>query len=212
MCVFRFEVLIFAIGLNSSVLVSLSFDCFVAVCWPMKFHSIMTTKQFWWANSSLVAFFAIKCFIFIPYFGLQHEGYLQTLCDLPRVMPIPYLLFNFLLGAIVWSTVFILNVNVTIGVLLALVKRQNLTSGENKMSGTLLKLVIRLLVIILASIGSNIPLSIELLGIKLLSLLNAFSIAIMAGFWNVFFFVASDRDLRVSFGKTFSCNGKKSVN
>lgn len=207
MCVFRFQMLIFAVGLNSSVLVSLSFDCFVAVIWPLKFHAIMTTKQFLWTNTSLLVIFAINTLVSTPYFGLQNDGYLHSVCHIIEIMPSSYLMIYFLTCVTSGALILILNISVTIGVIIALVKRQNLTSGENRMSGTLLKLVIRLLVIVLVNIGSNIPLALELLTIKLLHLLDSFFIAIMAGSWNVLFFVASDEDLRISFKQTLLCKG-----
>ena len=211
MCVFRFQMLIFALGLNSFVLVSLSFDCFVAVYWPLKFHSIMTTKKFWWSNSSFLGIFAINPLVSIPYFGLQNDGYLKRKCDIVHIMPNSYSMIIFFVGASFWFMIFILNVNVTVGVFIALVKRQNLTSGANKMSGTLLKLVIRLLAIVLFNVGSSFPLTVTILRVELLYILDAFGIGIMAGFWNVLFFVVSDGDLRISFKETFFCKKKKSL-
>ena len=205
-CVFRFQMLIFALGLNNSVLVSLSFDCFVAVYWPLKFHSIMTTKQFWLTNSSLLVIFTFNSLVSTLFFGFKNGGYLRSVCDLPQILPITYLIVFFLVAVISWFMIFILNISVTIGVFIAIVQRQKLTSGANKMSGTLLKLVIRLLAIVLVNVGCSVPLSIPLLQKNLLSnILDAFSIAIVAGFWNVLFFVASDESLRISFKQTLLC-------
>ena len=204
-CVLRVQLLFYGIILNSATIISLSVDCLVAVYQPLSFRSIMTKKQIYWTNGSIMIIFAFICLTPIPLVGFQNDGYLRGMCDVRKVLPFNYLTLCILIGLVGWATIFILNISVTIGVFKALIERQKITSGthNNKIKGKLLKLVIRLLAIVIVNIVSNIPVNILLIGPILFNPIAMYGLSILSGVGYVLIFVISDGKVRTSLKHTF---------
>ena len=196
LCVLGFQVFCFGLSWNNFSLISLSIDCVVAVFFPLKFRSLMTTKQFFLLNGGAFLFLVAVILLPVPVFGSMNDGYMTLWCELKRVLPEFYVLFVFAMSALGGILLILLNVGIGTGVVQALIQREKLTQ-QNDVKSKMLKLVFRLLSIICVNILFSLPLTLLLVGVRILSS-DSVSIAIAMGnsIVNILIFGFSDEQFR----------------
>ena len=195
MCLLGYQVFTLGLSWNTFSLISLSIDCAVAVYYPLKFRSLMTTRQFFLLNGGAFVFLVTFLFAPISIFGSINDGYLDLWCKyyiIPRLYAIVVLALSGLAGFIL----VLLNFGIGLGVVVAFLQRQKLAK-DAEIKSKLLKLVFRLLTIICVNILTNLPLSLKTVGIDTLNDALSIAIAMTNGVINIFIFGFSDEQFRM---------------
>lgn len=205
MCVLGFQ--IFALGgfWNTFSLLSLTTDCVVAVFWPLKFRSVLTTKQFFWFNGSTFISFIIYFVASIYLYGFANDGLLRITCAFYLVFSKAYRNFTVMVSAILNISLFVLNVAVTFGVIVALTQR-NIRNHHSKVyNRKLLKLACRILAIVFGNIVCNLFLNFSAINVLLIPDSLAFLLASSSLYWNIIIFGVSDAQFRAHVRNLLRC-------
>ena len=203
-CLLTCNILAFTWGWSYFGLVGLSIDCFVAVFWPLKFKSIMTTRRFFYFNFATFIFNFLVAFLPLPYFGTRNDGYLLFFCTYIFNVPPFYNYFIFSVHMTLLLIFSALNASVGVGIARALMNRGKMVNQKKNGSSVLLKSTIRLCIIITINIALTIPVAINNINTELVQDSIAISMSACSGPLNVIIFVVSDKEFRQNIRQTFS--------
>ena len=176
----------------------------MAVFYPLKFRSLMTTKQFVRLNGSTLLFSAIVYLFPIPISGFKFDGILAVVCD-PRYHLSPlYYLFVLVICLINGSFIFFVNIFTGIGTVKALLGRSKL-SHKKTSSDALLKVTLRILTICAINGTLNFPITLLTINISISTAL-CYMLAMSVGPLNVLVFTLTDPEFRERVKDTFVHN------
>lgn len=205
MCVLGFQIFVLGGSWNTFSLLSLTTDCVVAVFLPLKFRSILTTKQFFLFNGSTFVSFLINFVVSIYLYGFANDGLLQITCAFYLVFPKAYRNFTVMVSAILNISLFALNVAVTFGVIVALTQRNKLNHHSKVYNRKMLKLVCRILAIVFGNIVCNLFLNFSAINVSLIPESLAFLLASSSLYWNIIIFGVSDAQFCAHVRKLLRC-------
>lgn len=185
-----------------AALISLSTDCVIAVLFPLKYRSIVTTKRTVIGNAVLLSFVFLSQFIFpLVAFARSPSGYTED-CLPTTLFPIAYILFSAALASVQLVTVFLLNITIVAGAIYALCRRRKMTAAAASVEKKMMKLVLRLFIILVVNIGMALPLLILSLDIKVLPYSLSYLLFVSLGIWNNGIYFFGDQQIRAKMLKT----------
>ena len=181
-----------------TALVSLSTDCLLAVFFPLRYRTMVTTRRTVVGISIPLCLFLVLMVIFpIAAFGFKHADFI-VMCSPKYMFPNYFLVITGVISAIVLVTILVLNVSILIGAVQALSKRKKLTGASASIQKNVLKLAARLMAIILFNLSFSGPLVLLGAGIKFsfLPFSICYLLFILLGIFNNIVYFFGDKQIR----------------
>ena len=196
-CIFSYTLLGFSSVVFYLAVISLTFDCFIAVFFPLKYRTLMTKKTLIIPNIiTLILFFGFYILYPMIAFPSKHGGYMTKFCSATLAFPKFYLLILAAITFILNAMIILLNKVIVFGVLWSLIKRSKISTSESSIRKSMTKLSVRLVAIILFNFGFTLPMTLKTLAINIFDDAVCFALVMSLGLWNTLIFVVGDAELR----------------